>query len=70
MGSTGGDDGTAGTDPEGEGELDEVWDGKSIPAAVDVDDGLSDCIVVVLVCLRCSACAACPARIFPMAKSR
>ena len=68
MGSTGGDDGIVGTDPEGGGELDEVCDGKSTPAALDVNDGLSDCVVVVLVCLRCSACAECPARTFPLAK--
>ena len=67
MGSTGGDDGIVGTDPEGEGELDEVCDGKSIAAALDVDDGLSDRIVV---CLRCSAWAECPAWTFPMAKLR
>jgi hypothetical protein len=49
VGSTGGDDGTVGTDPEGGGEPDEICDGKAIAAALDVDDGLSDC---VLVCLR------------------
>jgi len=70
VGSTGGNDGIVGTDPEGGGELDEVWDGKSTAAALDVNDGMSDCIVLVtvLVCLRCSACAECPARRFPLVK--
>jgi hypothetical protein len=68
VGSTGADDGIVGTDSEGRGELDGICDGKSIPAALDVDDGSSDWVAVVLVCLRCSACAECPARSFLMAK--
>jgi hypothetical protein len=36
-----------------ERELDKVWDGKSIPATLDVDDSLSDCIVLVLALVCC-----------------
>jgi len=68
VGSAGGDDGIVGTDPEGGGELDEVRDGKSIAAALEVDGGSSNCIVALPDCLRCSTCTECPARIFPAAK--
>jgi hypothetical protein len=68
VGSTGGDDGIVGTNPEGGGESSEVCDGNSITTALDVDDGFFGWFVVTLACLRCSACDECLARTFSMAK--